>query len=137
MVGKLQSGQLISTENIIIEVESDANSRSWEFPWESALFFSLTLRNNFLFLVFVSKHEIYRKKFLFSLGKMRFSFKFSEKKIHILDRFFLKLIVLFLKILVNRQAHVLGPMHFISWIEAKYKLSTHQELCYLNFDLTK
>ena len=34
-------------------------------------------------------------------------------------------------------SHVLGPMHFISWIEAKYKPSTHQELCYLNFDLTK
>ena len=34
-------------------------------------------------------------------------------------------------------SHVLGPMHFISWIEAKYKPSTHQELCYLNFELTK
>ena len=28
-------------------------------------------------------------------------------------------------------------MHFIWWIEAKYKPNTHQELCYLNFDLTK
>ena len=37
----------------------------------------------------------------------------------------------------NMKAHVLGPMHFISWIEAKYKPSTHQELCYLNFELTK
>ena len=34
-------------------------------------------------------------------------------------------------------AHVLEPMHFISWIEAKYKPSTLQELYYLNFDLTK
>ena len=38
---------------------------------------------------------------------------------------------------VDAVAHVLEPMHFISWIEAKYKPSTHQELCYLNFDLTK
>ena len=37
----------------------------------------------------------------------------------------------------NQHTHVLGPIHFISWIEAKYKPSTHQELCYLNFDLTK
>ena len=33
-------------------------------------------------------------------------------------------------------SHVLGPLHFIWWIEAKYKPSTHQELPYLNFDLT-
>ena len=33
-------------------------------------------------------------------------------------------------------SHVLGPLHFIWWIESKYKPSTHQELCYLNFDLT-
>ena len=32
---------------------------------------------------------------------------------------------------------MLGPLHFIWWIEANYKPSTHQELCYLNFDLTK
>ena len=31
---------------------------------------------------------------------------------------------------------MLGPLHFIWWMEAKYKPSTHQELCYLNFDLT-
>ena len=37
----------------------------------------------------------------------------------------------------NPPAHVLGPLHFIWWIEAKYKPSTQQELRYLNFDLTK
>ena len=31
---------------------------------------------------------------------------------------------------------MLGPLYFISWIEAKYRPSTHQELHYLNFDLT-
>ena len=34
-------------------------------------------------------------------------------------------------------SHVLGPMHLISWIEAKYKPRTDQELYYLNFELTK
>ena len=29
------------------------------------------------------------------------------------------------------QAHVLEPMYIISWIEAKYQPSTHQELCSL------
>ena len=42
-----------------------------------------------------------------------------------------------LKDLKSHDTHVLGPLHFIWWIEAKYKPSTHQELCYLNFDLTK
>ena len=31
---------------------------------------------------------------------------------------------------------MLGPLYFISWIEAKYRPSTHQELRYLNFYLT-
>ena len=34
------------------------------------------------------------------------------------------------------KAHVLGPLYFISWIEANYRPSTHQELHYLKFDLT-
>ena len=33
--------------------------------------------------------------------------------------------------------HVLGPLHFIWWMEAQYKPSTHQEFRYLNFYLTK
>ena len=37
----------------------------------------------------------------------------------------------------KKVSHVLGPLHFIWWIEAKYKPSTHREFCYLNFDLTK
>ena len=41
------------------------------------------------------------------------------------------------KLSENMWSHVLGPLHFIWWIEANYKPSTHQELCYLNFDLTK
>ena len=37
----------------------------------------------------------------------------------------------------NIQTHALVPLHFIWWIEAKYKPSTHhQELRYLKFDLT-
>ena len=35
-----------------------------------------------------------------------------------------------------RPSHVLRPLHFIWWMKANYKPSTHQELCYLNFDLT-
>ena len=35
------------------------------------------------------------------------------------------------------QTHVLVPLYFISWIEANYRPSTHQELHYLKFDLTK
>ena len=31
---------------------------------------------------------------------------------------------------------MLGPLHFIWWIEAKYRPSTHQEFLYSNFDLT-
>ena len=31
---------------------------------------------------------------------------------------------------------MLGPLYFISWIEAKYRPSTHQEFRYSNFDLT-
>ena len=34
-------------------------------------------------------------------------------------------------------SRVLGPLHFIWWIEAKYKPSTHHKFCYLNFDITK
>ena len=34
-------------------------------------------------------------------------------------------------------SHVLEPLYIISWIEAKYQPSTHQELCSLNCDLTK
>ena len=41
------------------------------------------------------------------------------------------------RITIIHVPHVLGPMHFISWIDAKYKPGTHQELCYLNFELTK
>ena len=34
-------------------------------------------------------------------------------------------------------AHVLGPLHFIWWIGANNNPSTHQEPCFLNFELTK
>ena len=55
--------------------ESDGNSR------ENQLNFSRsTLRNHFLFLVLVSKHENDKIVFPFSSRKMRFSFKFLEKK---------------------------------------------------------
>ena len=31
--------------------------------------------------------------------------------------------------------HVLGPLHFIWWIKAKHKPSTHQKCCFINFNL--
>ena len=34
------------------------------------------------------------------------------------------------------QALMLVPLYFIFWIKANYRHSTHQELRYLNFDLT-
>ena len=55
------------------------------------------LRNHFLFLVLTLKHEIDRKVFPFSSGKMRFSFKFLEKKKHIILRNFEKSTALFWK----------------------------------------
>ena len=61
------------------------------------MFSRSTLRNHFLFLVLVSKHEIDRKVFPFSSRKMRFSFKFLEKKRHIILRNFEKLTALFWK----------------------------------------
>ena len=52
------------------------------------------------------------------------------------DLFFLVKLFYFYKNAPKLKAHVLGPFHFIWWIEAKYKPSTHQEFRYLKFDLT-
>ena len=61
--------------------ESDRNSCSREFLWESAYFFlAQPWILFFLFLVLVSKHESDRQNFSFWSQKMRFSLAFLEKE---------------------------------------------------------